>query len=495
MSHLPTALFDFCRQNLIEPRQPAYLLFDQDGNLSRWGGPLSTYGCKSLSWATPAREAFPVLEGAVPSNGRPATLPAVEIRPGIHVDVHIVPSDEGDWALLLDARANVEERRRCQQLTNELSLLRRSVQRDGLSESVLPSNLLGLLEIAVLERTQDGYENRGHVPEWMARLDESADPDVSSPAELFPFLENFLEDAEGFWERRPAGRLRSGPWTETLENGTEIPLEASACNVDGREILLINPLGEAYAEKQDLLQKAREQSLIHHRLLEEVEQKEILLHCIVHDLGGPLTGIRAGLELLSREGGLSSKGDQRLRTIQEAAFKLERLIRDFVDVFSSDKPTTDDQALAADLGGCARTVVETLVPAATLDRVRLKLDPGVNWDDFWVVKAHSSKLERVLFNLVENALRHTPADGRVVVSLDRRGENCRCYVDDEGPGVPDELSSRLFKRFAQGGESSGKAGLGLYFCRIMVEAWGGQIGYSSRHPTGSRFWFELPPSR
>jgi signal transduction histidine kinase len=68
------------------------------------------------------------------------------------------------------------------------------------------------------------------------------------------------------------------------------------------------------------------------------------------------------------------------------------------------------------------------------------------------------------------------------------------FVDDEGPGLPeDAAATRLFALFAKGkGERAGKAGLGLYFCKMTVEHWGGTIGCENRPTAGARFWFRLP---
>jgi hypothetical protein len=68
------------------------------------------------------------------------------------------------------------------------------------------------------------------------------------------------------------------------------------------------------------------------------------------------------------------------------------------------------------------------------------------------------------------------------------------FVNDEGPGLPEEATApRLFALFAKGkGERAGKAGLGLYFCKITVERWGGTIGCENRPAVGARFWFRLP---
>jgi signal transduction histidine kinase len=117
-------------------------------------------------------------------------------------------------------------------------------------------------------------------------------------------------------------------------------------------------------------------------------------------------------------------------------------------------------------------------------------------EEDWKVIGERSRLERVIFNLVENALRHGPAGSTVSVDARVDGGAVHVCVEDEGNGVPLEQVSGLFEKFAQGRGQIGKAGLGLYFCRIMVERWGGSIGYTPRPGRGSRFWFRLPrPSR
>jgi signal transduction histidine kinase len=97
----------------------------------------------------------------------------------------------------------------------------------------------------------------------------------------------------------------------------------------------------------------------------------------------------------------------------------------------------------------------------------------------------------VLQNLLGNALRYSPKGSTVTIGLARDEESITFSVDDEGPGVPEEVRDRLFQKFSQGRTKSGSAGLGLYFCRITVERWGGEIGYTPRDTGGSRFWFRV----
>ncbi|QSJ20732.1 ATP-binding protein [Nostoc sp. UHCC 0702] len=79
---------------------------------------------------------------------------------------------------------------------------------------------------------------------------------------------------------------------------------------------------------------------------------------------------------------------------------------------------------------------------------------------------------------------------KLLLQLDR--EYVLLVVDDQGSGVPPKMVNTLFQKFFQGKDKSGRVGLGLYFCRITVERWGGKIGYFPRQTGGSKFWFRLP---
>ena len=96
----------------------------------------------------------------------------------------------------------------------------------------------------------------------------------------------------------------------------------------------------------------------------------------------------------------------------------------------------------------------------------------------------------MLANLVSNAIRHSPAGGKILIVATRRPHAIDVCVDDEGPGVAPDMLPHLFERFAGGAHAAG-TGIGLYFCRITVERWGGGIGYDRRASGGARFWIRL----
>lgn len=251
-------------------------------------------------------------------------------------------------------------------------------------------------------------------------------------------------------------------------------------------------------ERQQRLmqQKGNELSLNYQRLLKEIQKKEILLHCIVHDLAGPLLGIKGGYELLAKET-LSTQGRKFLEIGLRQADKQEKLIREILQAFSAEVESLDsftiDPATAPDAAQSIREVIEALQPAFALHHVKLQIAPNMDTATNWKVVGEKSRLERVISNLTENALRHSPPDTTVTVGCypEANGQ-VLIAVDDEGPGVPPEISSLLFQKFSQGKKGKGKIGLGLYFCRITVEHWGGIIGHAPRAEKGSRFWFRLP---
>ena len=109
-------------------------------------------------------------------------------------------------------------------------------------------------------------------------------------------------------------------------------------------------------------------------------------------------------------------------------------------------------------------------------------------------RADAERLQRVLFNLIQNAIRHTPADGSVTVRAEQAGEWVEIEVADTGSGIPLENRERLFEPFVRGivGENrDGRAGLGLAICRAIVEAHGGHI-WLANGDKGTRVRFVIP---
>jgi signal transduction histidine kinase len=209
-----------------------------------------------------------------------------------------------------------------------------------------------------------------------------------------------------------------------------------------------------------------------------------------HDLRTPLSAIRAMLEAI--EDGLAEP-DEYLPALEEQASALGALIDDLFELAQIDAGVLTLELRETPLGELVTLCVRGLEADARARRVRLELAleeplPGVR-----CVPQH---VQRVLLNLLTNALRHTPSDGSVVVTARPAGEELEVVVEDTGEGLTEEAQARMFDRFwradparARGG---GRAGLGLAIARGLIEAQGGRIWAENRAGGGARVGFSLP---
>ena len=354
-------------------------------------------------------------------------------------------------------------------------------------------------EILVLQQTADRrFQVIGVPPAWIAELapEEIIAGLEVEPARIFPFLDHFLDDAREVWETGTRTYLTSNIWSQTLRTGTEVPFTATARKVGMDAFLLIRALGVDYEEHRRLLQKVCELGLAHERLLKEVSKKEALLHCLVHDIGGPATAVSTCFSLIGKDASLSDDGRSLVELGQSAAARQEVLLRSTLDMFATELTSLEqfssDAVTAPDVSQCARSVIKQLTATFVMKGVSWELVLSPEHMDSWKVTGHAERLERVLYNLLENALRHTPVGSTVTIRLVEEQGSIRVAVEDQGLGLKPGLQDKLFERFRQGEQSPGKAGLGLFFCRIMVKRWGGEIGCQPLSSGGAQFWFRLP---
>ncbi|MEB3218078.1 MAG: ATP-binding protein [Nostocales cyanobacterium 94392] len=367
-----------------------------------------------------------------------------------------------------------------------------------MSESIT-AEIFAALDILVLERLDVGkFKISGNIPKWVRRFcRQTFKPgmEILIPEEEFPFLENFLIDGEEYWQNNHEKRLKSGIWTDLDISGNEFHFEASVLFVNQKKILLVEMMSDAYTEKQSLIQQARENKLNYQHILKENQKKEVLIHCIIHDVAGQLSGINCCLALLELEN-LTEKGRERLEIGRKQTIKQEMLIREILNAFSQEVQSlesfADDVETAPDVLISVLDAIELFTPNFTLNQMRLQLSNDIDLTADWRIVGDKSRLDRILANLIENAFRHSSPGSTVTINLQlTNDDSILVSVEDEGSGVPEEIADTLFQKFTQGKKKSGKSGLGLYFCKITVERWGGEIGFTPRENGGSRFWFTL----
>jgi signal transduction histidine kinase len=208
-----------------------------------------------------------------------------------------------------------------------------------------------------------------------------------------------------------------------------------------------------------------------------------------HDLRTPIASMQAMLEAL--EDGLAEP-EHYLPALQQQVRRLALLVDDLFELARIDAGALTLELREARLAGLIESCLRGLEAEAQAKQVRLEatVDASVA---AWCAP---EKVERVLFNLLTNALRHTPSDGSVAVCVEPLSDAVRVTVEDSGDGLAPDSLRRAFDRFWRGdpARSSGNpgAGLGLAIAKGLVEAQGGTIWAENRPDGGARISFTLP---
>ena len=331
-------------------------------------------------------------------------------------------------------------------------------------------------------------------PEWLNALWPTlgaAGSDIN-PAELSPFLDNFLIDAEECWRAGGDKRARSGPWVEQTAGGETVQVEATALTSRGQAILLLEKLGEEFEAKKAMLQKARENVIAYQRLNSEIQKKEILLHCVAEEMTGALANVITSLRLLEMEDS-SPKARVLLGLASRATIEQQALIHKILDVFSDELSSlfrSDGAEADADLMLATERAMQSTAEAFIEKKVRL-ISP---WAESTAIKVSldEAHLEHVIRNLLENALERTQTGGDVDLSFDEKEVAVVLRVDDSGAAVSRGACDDLFSQKALTTKATTPAALRLHFCRMTLESCGGEIGCGAREGEGNRFWIRLP---
>ena len=217
------------------------------------------------------------------------------------------------------------------------------------------------------------------------------------------------------------------------------------------------------------------------------DAKRELVAWASHDLRTPLTSMRAMLEAI--EDGLAEPS-QYLATLHEQVRLLSTLVDDLFELARIDAGALTLELRQTRIADLVDSTLRGLEPEAAVLNVGLAAD----LDHDVVATVAPEKIERVLYNLLTNALQHTPADGSVAVRLERRDLELLVHVEDTGDGLPVDTSELVFERFwrADPARPSNGAGLGLAIARGIVEAHGGRIWAENRDGGGARVSFTLP---
>lgn len=223
------------------------------------------------------------------------------------------------------------------------------------------------------------------------------------------------------------------------------------------------------------------------------EAKRDYVALIAHDLRTPLTAARGQAELLQRRSKRRGDNDDggSLESIVANARRMEAMIQDLIESSQLESGGLLLRRTPINLSRLAADVVAQVVSAEERLRIRVIAPaPGPR------VFADAARIERVLMNLLQNALKYSAAGAPVELEVRQAADEVVVSVIDHGAGIPVDLLPRLFQRFSRIRRveaDPGGFGLGLYIARLIVEAHGGRVWAESAVGSGSRIGFSLPP--
>ena len=232
--------------------------------------------------------------------------------------------------------------------------------------------------------------------------------------------------------------------------------------------------------------------------------KEDLSRLVVHDMNNILTSISMSLELISRdENIIEPEALEELRFAQLGSRELMQMASNLIDISRMEENRLRLNMEKINAGELISKCAESLKYLAKIDGKQIS--QIIDCEGELSINADRSILERVIINLLTNALKYAPKEGTVTVKAgysipaDHSGNpRIEISVSDQGQGIPPEFHEKIFDKYEQLGARKegmrGGNGLGLYFCRMAVEAHGGRIWVESGSDKGSIFRFTLPGS-
>jgi signal transduction histidine kinase len=223
--------------------------------------------------------------------------------------------------------------------------------------------------------------------------------------------------------------------------------------------------------------------------------RRTLVAAVSHDLRTPLTSLRLLADAI--EDDLVDRDTRRsyLEQMSVHIRSLSALIDDLFELSRLEAGDIDWSLQQVRVDELVEETVEAMRPQGDARRVEVRASVP---SDLATARANPERLQRVLFNLIQNAIRHTPADGSVTVMAQANGRTVEVEVADTGEGLSAAEREHAFEPFFRGGDGAARSGdgtgLGLTICRAIVEAHGGEIWFADS-ASGARVRFSLPRAK
>ncbi|MHB1127136.1 MAG: ATP-binding protein [Bacillota bacterium] len=237
------------------------------------------------------------------------------------------------------------------------------------------------------------------------------------------------------------------------------------------------------------------QDVTREKKLEQLRRE--FLASVSHELRTPLSFIQGYAEALQDDlAGTAEERSEYVSIILDECLRLRLLVNDLMDLTQIEVGQLSLRIEPFQLGDLVKRVVKKYQPMAEEKKIILNCALP---EDLPLFNGDEQRVEQVLVNLLDNALRHTPVTGSISVDVSATDTEIRLVISDTGPGIPEEEQPQIWERFYRvdkaRSRSEGGIGLGLSIVRSIVQAHGGQVGVESMPGKGSAFYLTLPLSK
>ncbi|HXU81955.1 MAG TPA: HAMP domain-containing sensor histidine kinase [Polyangia bacterium] len=251
---------------------------------------------------------------------------------------------------------------------------------------------------------------------------------------------------------------------------------------------------ETDAAKQTIERMLTEAQDQNQRLGTLQREKDSLVQLIVHDLRSPLNAVMLSLEYVAQEVRTRQAGSDLTEALDDArstAHRVSGMVSQILDTAKLEEGRLALDRAPIGTSDLLKKVRQQLAPMARDKRVEVRVEAPPEL----AVRGDARLFGRVVENLLSNSIRHTPSGGKILLAAARVGTDCRLSVHNTGEPIHAEDRERIFAKFQQGsseGPRLGGWGLGLYFCRMVVEAHGGHISVEDVEGWTASFVVQMP---
>jgi len=499
LNNLPNNIVKYLVDEL--PPYTGLLIFktDTQSNIIDFHGPYNVYFEEKPEINKPLHDYILALHSMIPPLVSPMCLKKIQLNNSAYVDIHILDEDNEYWIILVDQSRETENIRDILQKINETKL---EAETKGQTQANIPFSHLDIFDYLSIKVHGKGGDIIGKIPKWFKQFrPELTKKKIPDFVEIFPYLEVFMIEAEDFWLKKEDGKIKSGIWSETKPDGTDIFLRAFAIKHDSQNFIVISNLDDKIDNEQMAYQLGRDQKLAYEKL-EKAEQKlrllldykEKFVSIISHDLRSPVAAVLGIAEMLvNDEAELSKLDDFYREMILSIKEEMLRLL-DYNDKLYhwSNLELGNFEIVKEEVD--LEKIITTTERTAEKKLKAKNISFSYNFDKGETVNVDLTLFLQVLNNLMANAIKFTPENGNISINVSH-DPKLQIAVIDSGVGMPENISKNIFSGFARsstmGTEGEKGTGLGLGIVKKIIDAHEFTIHVESEEGKGSKFIISL----